>query len=86
VHRTLFKNILTPCKEYLKDHIVPEVLQISYKIKALLLYVPTSLELRHCGLLSVQEICVIFIDKLHNNNYQSFASVFCIMAKVISST
>jgi len=64
---------------------MPELLQISYSIKALLLCVLTSLEIKHCGLLSVQEIYVIFIDKLHNNNYQSFASVFCIMTKVISS-
>jgi hypothetical protein len=64
---------------------MPEMLQISYNIKALLLCVPTSLELKHCGLLTVQEIYVIFIDKLRNNNYQPFASVFCIMTKVISS-
>lgn len=64
---------------------MPEVLQILYNINTLLLCVPTSLELKHCGLLSVQEIYVIFIDKLHNNNYQSFASVFCIMTKVMSS-
>lgn len=54
---------------------MPELLQILYNITALPLWVPTSLELKHCGLFSVQDIYVIFIYKLHNNNYQSFTSV-----------